>query len=676
MQLRTTLAAFSVFALLAGCAGPSISPEERIVLERPARTLEAQGDWQGAATTWLRTSKTRKGAIAAELQLNAADALLQAGDGAGAKRITDALVTADLTPALRSRRALVLADAAILSGDPIEALRQVGANPADPSPATVARFRRIRADALEMTGDTMGASRERVLRDRIVRGIEERYRNRQRIWELLGKTSVEQLESPLPPPISEFDGWVELAALTRRNLLDIAQLEIAINEWNSRYPGHPAGEEIVPEVLELARVQAQPPSKVALLLPQTGPFAAVSAAIREGFMAAWYADAPNEYRPEIIMADTNLEDSALAYANAVNDGAQFIIGPLSKESVAALLDGATLDVTTLALNYPAPSAATQTVQADATGESNSGVQGSSNPVSTPRTVDGVPIDSPQVSSFEIAAEQTERERNLQRVHFFVLSPEDEARRAAEHAYESGARHAASLLSSGTWGERVGAAFAERWSELGGAMVTSTTYPEEAQGLSAAVEQLLNINRSKARAKQLRSVLVRNLKHEPQPRSDVDVIFIAGFPQAVRQLRPLLLFHRAGDMPVLATSHVYAGVADAQADQDLNGVVFAEMPWLLNPDAHSLPGQLRSLWPQSGGPLGRLYAFGADSYALISHLRELRVVPNSSYSGLTGDLSLDADRHIRREMQWSHFVEGLAQPLNTDANGSLRAVAAQ
>lgn len=676
MQLRTTLAAFSVLALLAGCAGQSISPEQRVVLEQPARTLEARGDWQGAASAWLSTAKTLKGAIADELQLNAAHALLQAGDGAGAQRIASALNADNLTSSLRGRRVLILADAAILGGDPIEALRQVGEKPTDSSPTTVARFRRIRADALQMTGDTMGASRERALRDRIVRGIEERYRNRQLIWDLLGQTPIEQLESPLPPPISDFDGWVELAALTRRNLLDIAQLESAIGEWVKRYPGHPAGEEIVLEVLELARVHAQPPRKVALLLPQTGPFAEVSAAIREGFMAAWYADAPNAHRPEIIMADTNREGPALAYANAVNDGAQFIIGPLTKESVAELIDGATIDVTTLALNYPAPSAATQSTQVDGTGETSPGAQGGKGPLSTAKTHGGVAVDSPPGSSLEATAEQTARERNLQRVYFFALSPEYEAQRAAEHAYEAGARHAASLLASGTWGERVGAAFAKRWSELGGAMVASTTYPEEAQGLSAAVEQLLNIDRSTARAKQLSAVLLRNLKHEPQQRSDIDVIFIAGFPQAARQLRPLLLFHRAKDVPVLATSHVYAGVADAQADQDLNGVVFAEMPWVLNPDAHSLPGQLRSLWPQSGGPLGRLYAFGADSYALISQLRKLRVAPNSSYAGLTGDLSLDAERHIRRDMHWAHFVEGLAQPLNLNASGSPPAAAAQ
>ena len=35
---------------------------------------------------------------------------------------------------------------------------------------------------------------------------------------------------------------------------------------------------INPEVIELARTDAQPPTKVALLLPQTGPFASVAAA--------------------------------------------------------------------------------------------------------------------------------------------------------------------------------------------------------------------------------------------------------------------------------------------------------------------------------------------------------------------------------------------------------------
>ena len=155
------------------------------------------------------------------------------------------------------------------------------------------------------------------------------------------------------------------------------------------------------------------------------------------------------------------------------------------------------------------------------------------------------------------------------------------------------------------------------------MTTHVRYSEEAQGLSEAVEQLLNINNSKARAKQLRSVLVRNITHEPQPRSDSDVVFLAAFPQAARQIRPLLRFHRAEDVPVLATSHVYEGLANPQADQDLDGVMFADMPWVLTPNEHSLPTQVRNLWPDASGALGRLYAFGADAYTLIARLRELR-----------------------------------------------------
>jgi outer membrane PBP1 activator LpoA protein len=196
------------------------------------------------------------------------------------------------------------------------------------------------------------------------------------------------------------------------------------------------------------------------------------------------------------------------------------------------------------------------------------------------------------------------------------------------------------------------------------MATHVRYTEEAQGLSEAVEQLLNIKDSKARAKRLRAVLVRNITHEPQPRSDIDVIFMAAFPQAARQIRPLLRFHRAENVPVVSSSHVYAGLADPQADQDLDGVIFADMPWLMNPDVHSLPAQVRSLWPDAAGVLGRLYAFGADAYTLISRLRELRVTANGTYPGLTGKLSLSEQRHVRLDMPWSRFSAGVAQPSAT------------
>lgn len=636
MQLRTPLVFPILLALLAGCAGQSISPQDRNVLEQPARALEARGEWREAAATWQRSAKTQQGDLAIEFQLNAADALLQAGDGPAATQIVQG-VAQSIPPAQSIRRALILADASILDGDPVAALQRVGPGLTTTDRDLLARYRRTRADALEMTGDRIGASRERSLRDPLLVGSEEGYRNRQKIWSLLKKIPFDslraQLDAPRAQPPTVHEGWMELAAITRRNALDADLLDAAISDWSSRYPGHPAGEQIVPEVIEVARSESQPPRTVALLLPQTGPFATAARAIRDGFMAAWQSDSPNQNRPEIVLTDTRATGAAVAYRNAVSAGAQFVVGPLAKESVGDVIDNAQISVTTLALNYAHNNRVSNdpTASSDTRGTSNSATTESS--ASAPIIV----------------------ERDLSRLYYFVLSPEDEARRAAEYAFQQGARQAAVLAADGPWGQRVGNAFAQHWRNLGGVIATTVAFPEEPQGLSEAIERLLNIGRSKARAKRLRAALVRNFRHEPQPRSDVDVIFMAAFPQAARQLRPLLQFHRAAKVPVLATSHVFAGIADPQSDLDLNGIVFGDMPWLITPDAHALP-------QQGGGTLGRLYALGADAYSLIARLRELRVAQDASFPGLTGTLSLDPTQRIRRDMQWSRFVEGIAQPV--------------
>ena len=243
-----------LLVLLAGCASAP-SPEERASLERPARTLEARGEWRAAATAWQQASQTLEGDIALELRLNAADALLQAGDGLGAAQLARALPKSIPAP-LNMRRALILADASVQTGDPMDALQRLGPDLKAADAGTLARYRRIRADALEMTDDAIGAVRERSLRDPLLGRAEERYRNRQRIWELLAQLPTAQLEMPLSQPASAHDGWVELAALSRRNALDVDQLDAAIQEWSNRHPGHPAGEQIVPEILELARVAA------------------------------------------------------------------------------------------------------------------------------------------------------------------------------------------------------------------------------------------------------------------------------------------------------------------------------------------------------------------------------------------------------------------------------------
>lgn len=626
--------------LLSACAGPSISPEQRAALGAPARTLEAGGQWREAALAWQQAAQTGPEGIRAEFQLNAADALLKAGDGLGAASLARALPEA-LPDSLALRRTLVLADASLLTNNPADALALLGSPVTSTDPALISRYRRVRADALEMSGDDLAAARELALRDALLQTPQESFRNRRRIWELLGEVPDELLMQPREAAPGVDTGWIELARIARRDRLDVDALEASVARWNLRFPGHPAGEQIVPELLEQVRAEAQPPSKVALLLPQTGPFAGAAAAVRDGFMAAWFADAPNPDRPELILRDSAQGDIGQIYTAALGEGAQFVVGPLSKDTVNSLLDGTDLSVTTLMLNYPSDDLAGASVV----------------PASPPPATGTAPAIAPSAPTATV--DTAPSPRDLARVYFFALAPEDEAARAAEYAFARGARQAGILTPADDWGARVANAFARRWQQMGGVVAVTESFPNEAAGLSAAVEQMLNIDDSKARARALRAALVRDIKHEPEPRSDLDVIFLAAFPQSTRQLRPLLLFHRADDIPVVATSHIYGGSADPGADQDIEGVVFGDMPWLLNAQAFTLPEQVARIWPGAGGGAGRLYAFGSDAYSLISRLRGLRAGPEGSqYPGLSGTLSLDEDHRIRRELVWAQIREGL------------------
>lgn len=660
--------------LLAGCAGPSLTPEERAALGGPARSLEARGQWREAALAWQQSAEAAHGDTAFELRLNAADALLQAGDGMGAAAVARALPET-MPRDLNLRRALVLADAALLTGDAADALRRLGPGVSSKDRSLLARYHRTRSDALEATGDPLGAARERALRDGLLASPTDAYRNRQDIWSLLAQVPTEVLDAqPLTPPQAE-SGWVELASLARRHALDPEALDAGVAAWIQRYPGHAAGEQLVPELMERARADSQPPSKVALLLPQSGPFADAATAVRDGFMAAWFTDAPNPHRPEIIVRDSAAQqDVTQAYASALADGAQFVVGPLSKDAVNKLILEATLSVTTLMLNYPSIGLASVAGMTPGTlvtpgGPSpaptvlaaHSAVPGSIDASAAPVPAAPGATDAPPVPV-----------RDLTRVYHFALAPEDEARRAAEHAWARGARQAGVMAPEGDWGSRVGEAFATRWHELGGALAESGSFPDDVTGHSAAVERLLNLDDSAQRARALRALLVRDIKHEPQPRADLDVLFLAAFPRDARQIKPLLLYHGAGALPVLATSHVYGGAPDPQGDQDLDGVTFGDMPWILAGDAYTLPSSVHSVWSGTAGTLGRLYAFGADAYTLIARLPELRVTPGATYPGLTGELSLDAQRHLRRELDWAVIREGVPHRIAATPGADARA----
>ena len=158
------------------------------------------------------------------------------------------------------------------------------------------------------------------------------------------------------------------------------------------------------------------------------------------------------------------------------------------------------------------------------------------------------------------------------------------------------------------------------------------------------------------------MLDTELQFEPTIRGDVDAIFIAVGAEQARLLRPQLQFHHAGKLPLYSTSQIYSGDPDAQADSDLTGVKYNDIPWILTDAVEntSLYQDLTAEQEQPATGLSRLQALGIDAYNLHTQIENMRLDPLYSYTGKTGMLSLSEGNKIRRRLQWAEFIDGVPE----------------
>jgi hypothetical protein len=245
---------------------------------------------------------------------------------------------------------------------------------------------------------------------------------------------------------------------------------------------------------------------------------------------------------------------------------------------------------------------------------------------------------------------------------FALSPEDEARQAARRILADGHRHGIAIVPAGDWGNRVLAAFKQELEAGGGGLFTSTTVDNSLTDYSDSITQILRISDSSVRHRRLESILGTKLQFEPRRRGDLEFIFSPAQANIERLLRPQLRFHFAGDVPTYATSDAFE--PDPRNNQDLEGLMFPDMPWMLGGDlADAVRSALRDAYPNGGGPRrNRLFAFGFDAYRLAAALRGNGT--NVQVDGLTGRLSLDPDHRVHRELAWAQIHNGEIRMLPT------------
>ena len=172
------------------------------------------------------------------------------------------------------------------------------------------------------------------------------------IWDALNRiTEAAMIRALAEPQTSEVRGWLELNLIARRSNMLPAKMEPWIDQWYQRYGEHPAAASYAINLLEESKRIFINPQRIALMLPFSGRLEKVAEVIQNGFLYAYYQDPGQLAELEIINASNDPAVFNLQYEQAIQNGADFIVGPIDKDLIDLLQQRETLDVPTLTLNY-------------------------------------------------------------------------------------------------------------------------------------------------------------------------------------------------------------------------------------------------------------------------------------------------------------------------------------
>ena len=221
----------------------------------------------------------------------------------------------------------------------------------------------------------------------------------------------------------------------------------------------------------------------------------------------------------------------------------------------------------------------------------------------------------------------------QSVYAFSLQVEMEAQQIARMIFADGRRSTLTVVDSSLQARRLLAAFGEEFTRLGGKLIAQFAY-------STAAADLLALREAAAGGQ-------------------IDSVFLALDAPRARLICPYV----DGGAQIYATSQVFSGPVERFRDAELNGVRFADMPWLLQPDHPAVMVYARE---EATAPIAsdqeRLYAFGIDAYRIAADLLGDARIARESLDGVTGRISMTPGRYFVRELTPAQFADGRPQPV--------------
>ncbi|HDL6856154.1 TPA: penicillin-binding protein activator [Yersinia enterocolitica] len=449
-------------------------------------------------------------------------------------------------------------------------------------------------------------------------------------------------------------GWLDLLHVYQDNKQDPDLLKAGIKDWQNRYPQNPAAKNLPTALTQVSNFSQASTAKIALLLPLSGSAQVFADAIQQGFTAAQNGLPVNTPAP--VTPDATATTPTDATATPVTDiatpapvanpvatsNAQVKIYDTTTQPVAALLAQAQQDGATLVVG-PLLKAEVEQLS------------------TTPSTLNILALNQPEVST------------NSQNICYFALSPEDEARDAAHHLWSQEKRMPLLLTPRGAFGDRVAKAFAEEWQKQGGQTVLQQNF-----GSTAELKQTINsgagirlagqpVSVSSAPA----SVTIAGLTIPAPPvdapvvstsaGGNIDAVYIIATPAELTLIKPMIdMATSTRSKPALfASSRSYQAGAGPDYRLEMEGIQFSDIPLMAGANP-ALMQQAAAKFANDYS-LVRLYAMGIDAWTLSNHFAEMRQIPGFQVSGTTGDLTASADCVITRKLPWLQYRQGMVVP---------------
>ncbi|MGL4601339.1 MAG: penicillin-binding protein activator, partial [Plesiomonas sp.] len=359
---------------------------------------------------YLQQANTSNGKEKTPWQLLAVQALLKENNIAQA---TAELrnIQEPLSDVQRHEQQLLWADIALAQKDLASAASRLATlNVAMLTPAQKVRYYRVKIALNSSQNQLIEAVRDHIALDQYLNDATQKQQNNDQTWLTLTRISAKQLsQAVVSPKESILIGWLDLARTYQENRYNLPQLKTAITEWQTRFPKHPAALTLPTPLSQYLTLPIANMNAIGLLLPVSGQNRPLGDAIRQGFMAGMLEDTTRNPNIRVQVYDTGSKPLPVLLQQAEQEGVRTLVGPLLKNRVNELIKmQLPADLSVLTLNQP------------------------ENPTANPN------------------------------VCYYALSPEDEARDAAQYIWDQGQRTPLILAPSSKFGQRVSNSFSRQW----------------------------------------------------------------------------------------------------------------------------------------------------------------------------------------------------------------------